>query len=435
MFNEIGKLRVMRPPSSDRSILFLQGPPSTFWRQLSEAFEQRGIATQRVNFSLGDRLYWQKPGALNYRGSISRWPDYLKALIERENVSDILYYADQLPYHRIALDVAKELGVRCHAVEFGYLRPDWITLERDGMGRHSHFPNDPAQVSAIASKVGEPDLDVKYAHTFGQEAFNEVVYNLLSFFGRPFYPLYKADKYYSALVDYLPWLWRSFGTPAILPHDFLDAGHPPLYLAALQLQSDYQIRANSPYRHLREMLEEVICSFATYAPKDSNLVFKQHPLDNGLERWGRSIRQIAREHGVEDRIVFIEQGNLNVILRQAKGVIVVNSTVGIHSLRAHKPTIALGCAIYDLAGLTHQSGLDDFWHNPAPVDLKLLGDFITALAATVQVKGNFYNNEGRRVAINEIVSRILSATVNQPDAFIEPPPRFESPKGLAKGGN
>lgn len=422
----------MQQSGKPSSVLFLQGPPSTFWRALADAFEAAGAATHRVNLSLGDQLYWRKRGAINYRGSFKRWPAFLEALIEREGVTDIVYYADQLPYHCVAREVGQRVGVRCHAMEFGYLRPDWITLERDGMGRLSHFPNDPEVIKAIGEMAPEPDMHVLYPHTFGQEAFNEVVYNLTAYFGRPFFPLYRADKYYNAVVDYLPWVVRAMHRKAGTPTDLLEKGHVPFYVVALQLQSDYQIRANSPYAHLSEMLEEVIGSFAAHAPADHFLVVKQHPLDNGLERWGKWVDRIARHHQVEKRVIFIEEGNLVALLKRASAAVVVNSTVGLHSLRAHVPTIALGCAVFDVPGLTHQGSLDRFWAEPEPVDDALLQKFLAGIAATIQVKGNFYHQEGRLIAIQEIVRRILAHEVNEPGAFIDPPPRWSSPKAVPR---
>jgi capsular polysaccharide export protein len=407
------------------AVLFLQGPPSLFWKQLAEAFEASGIRILRVNFSLGDQLYWPKAGAINFRRAIHKWPDFLRDLIRREKITDILYYADQLPYHRMARDVADEFGVMCHAVEFGYLRPDWITLERNGMGRYSHFPVRPEEIRAIAKQVSEPDMTVRYPHTFGQEAFNEVLYNLLAYFGRPLFPLYDADKYYNPVVDYLSWVFRRLGRqPRLLPENYLDDDQPPFFLLALQLQSDYQIRANSTYGHLSALLEEVIGSLAKFAPPETRLIVKQHPLDNGMESWAKLTGRIASAHGVKSRVTFVDSGDLGPMLRKASGAIVVNSTTGLHSLRAGKPTITLGTAIYDIKGLTHQDGLDSFWTNPAAVDMDLLDDFVKTLAGTVQVKGNFYHREGREVAARQMVERILEGRVNQPNAFVEPPPRL-----------
>jgi capsular polysaccharide export protein len=405
-------------------VLFLQGPPSVFWRELSDAFEVRGIETKRVNFSFGDQVYWRKRAAINYRGTLRKWPRYLADLVRREGITDILYYADRLPYHRLAARVARKLGIKCHAVEFGYLRPDWVTLERDGMGRFSHFPNDPAHIRRIAAQVGEPDLKTRYPHTFGQEATNEVIYNLLAYFGRAMYPFYRSDKYYDPLFDYLSWLPRMFRPRHDLPEGYFDDKLKRDYLIALQLQSDYQIRANSPYRHISQMLEQVIQSFVRHAPENGRLVIKQHPLDNDLENWRKVVTEMAARYRIQNRVTFIEKGNLAEILRNCHGAIVVNSTTGLHSLRADVPTIVLGAAVFDIPGLTHQGGLDSFWRHPDRIDHKLLADFITAIAGTIQVKGNFYHPEGRKIGIETIIDRIVGDLVNQPDAYVAQPPRL-----------
>lgn len=405
-------------------VLFLQGPPSVFWRELSQGFEARGVETRRVNFSFGDQVYWFKRGAINYRGTLKAWPRYLAALLKREGITDILYYADRLPYHRLAARVARRLGIRCHAVEFGYLRPDWITLERDGMGRFSHFPNDPDRIRQIAAKVADPDLKNRYPHTFGQEATNEVIYNLVAYFGRMMFPFYRSDKYYDPLFDYLSWLPRMFRERHDLPEGYFDDKLKRNYLLALQLQSDYQIRANSPYRHISQMLDQVMQSFARHAPENGRLIIKQHPLDNDLENWRKVVAELATKYRIENRVAFIEKGNLAEILRECHGSIVVNSTTGLHSLRADVPTIVLGAAVFDIPGLTHQGGLDVFWRHPERIDRSLLACFIKALAGAIQIKGNFYHSEGRKLGISTIVDRVIGQLVNEPDAYVAQPPRL-----------
>jgi capsular polysaccharide export protein len=420
----------MSSQTQQPAVLLLQGPPSIFWRELAQGFEAAGVKAHHINFSLGDWIYWLKRGAWNFRKPLSAWSAYLSDFIVRENITDILYYADQLPYHRVAADVAKRFGVKCHAVENGYLRPDWITLERGGMGRLSHFPDQPEQIATIASQVGPADMVVRYPHKFWQEASNEVVYNLAAYLGRLIFPRYQADKYYDPFFEYVMWLPRMFRRPKTIPARYKKDDSPPFFMLALQLQSDYQIRANSPYAHLSEMLEDVIRSFAEFAPKNVRLVIKQHPLDNGLERWEKVVPQIAARYGLAKRVDFIDKGDLSVLLPKVSGVIVVNSTVGLHSLTARRPTLALGSAVYDVKGLTHQDGLDSFWTDPTPVDPALLDQYKRALAASIQVKGDFYNKAGRKVAIAEIVARIINGTVNCPDAFVEVPPRFVDERKL-----
>ncbi|SAK56486.1 capsule polysaccharide biosynthesis protein [Caballeronia hypogeia] len=420
-----------------RTILFLQGPPSLFWRQLSEHFESAEIPTHRINFSLGDWAYWRKPGAVNYRGRFSRWADFLRDYLVRHKITDILYYADRLPYHAVAREVAESLGVRTYAVEFGYLRPAWLTLERGGMGTLSHFPNDPDAIRAIARRVGPLKSGTpQYSHTFGQEAFNEVFYNLLTSLVPYFFPLYRTDKFYLPLIDYLNWLPRMalqrLREPArVAAADALRHSGKRYWMLALQMQADYQLRANSAYDGQRQVIEQVISSFAQHAPQDGSLVVKLHPLDNGMERWERYVARTARRHGVASRVIAVSDCDLKRTIKRSLGVVTVNSTVGLHALRANCPVKVLGMAMYDIAGLTHQDSLETFWTKPQRINKALLRDFVSAIAATIQIQGSFYHAAGRKAACIAIVRRVLSDQVNDQGAFVQPPPRLE--RALASG--
>ncbi len=402
-----------------RTVLFLQGPPSPFWRELAERFEAEGHATRKVNFCPADQLYWRRPGADAYRGKFDRWRMWLRDYLARHEVTDILYYADRLPYHVVASELADEMGICACAVEFGYLRPDWITLERSGMGAYSRFTRDPETIRRIAAAAPAPDLSQAYGHSFGQEATNEVAFNLANVFLRPMYPRFHADRHYHPLVDYLSWLPKFAVSPAVKRQATrvsaeVMSGKWPFHLVALQLQSDYQVRDNSPYACISEMIEEVVASFARNAPEKGRLVFKRHPLDNGLERWPAKIRAAARRHGVAERVLFIDGGRLDLMISRAEGVIAINSTVGLHAIRASKPVKILGSAVFALPGLTHQGPLDGFWRKPEAFDAALARDFITAIAAAIQVKGSFYHPEGRKAAAAEIVRRVAAGLVNAP---------------------
>ncbi|MDX2266423.1 MAG: capsular biosynthesis protein [Hyphomicrobiales bacterium] len=419
-----------------RTVLMLQGPPTPFARELGDALEAAGHKVLRINLCAGDWLYWLGRPAVQFRGKLADWEPFLERFMAQNGVTDVLYYADRHPYHRAAAAVARRLGATPVTYEFGYLRPDWITLEHGGMSAHSHFPADPETIRAIAAQATEPDMTVRYKHAFRAEAFHEVAYNLSTVFLSFLYPHYDADRYYGALQNYLSYIPRlTFGrwkaqranrvTTRQIRRDRV------YYLAPLQMQSDYQLRVNSPYRHQREMIEQVICSFKRAAPEPSKLIFKVHPLDNGLENWPRVARRIAEAHGVLNRIRVIDGGDLAALLQHARGVVVINSTVGLHALKANCPLKVLGFAVFDIPGLAYQGELDDFWTKAPRPDAALRDDFIKALAVATQVKGSFYHREGRKVGAAEIVRRLELGLVNEPGAFVSPPPRLAAAR--AKG--
>src|SRR5262249_50512295 len=298
----------------------LQGPTSIFWRELAAAFEAKGHSALKINLCFADQLYWRRPKGWNYRGRFKNWKSYLAAFVKAKNVTDIIYYADRFPYHIVAAEVARDFGIATFVIENGYLRPDWITLEREGMSTYSHFPADPHSIYRVAGKVKEaPDLVPHFAHRAFDETFNEVFFHLLAYFFRLNFPFYRSDRYYNPVIDYLSGLRRQLrlnrlGREADAVVSDLVSHTEPFHLVALQTQSDYQIRDNSPYRHISEMIEEVVSSFAKHAPSNDRLVFKLHPHDNGIVPWPRNIARIAAERGVGHRVVSIDGGDLDTLL-------------------------------------------------------------------------------------------------------------------------
>ncbi len=399
---------------SPRRILLLQGPPGPFWSELGAGLRAAGHTVRHTGFSLADALLWRGPGARLYRGRLADWPGRLAADIARHGITDILYYADRLPYHRAAIEVAREAGIRAWAVENGYLRPDWITLEPEAMGAFSRLTRDPAEIRRQSAGLPMPDFAPQHRHGFGQEARAEVAYHLAMALGRPLFPRYVSDKHYPPALDYASWLLRwTLGRGAARAAHRAEAdcrpGAAPFVLLALQLQSDYQIRASSPYGCLSEMLEEVTASFAAHAPAKLRLLVKLHPMDNGWEAWPRRVRRIAEAHGVAARVTAIDGGDLGRFLAHAAGLVTVNSTTGLAALRLGCPVVALGDAVYDIPGLTHQRGLGRFWTRPDPIDRELLDRYLALLAARVQVRGSFYAPAGRAEAIAEIARRLAGA--------------------------
>lgn len=410
-----------------RTILFLQGPPSRFWRELADAFEARGYRVLKVNFCLGDLLFWGN-GAITYRQEFGRWPNYLADLIRNNNITDVVYYADRQPYHAVAREVCLAEGVASYVVENGYLRPDWLTLERGGMTAYSHFPADMPTLQAAAPKITTVIQHVRYPVSFTEEMFHEILFHMLTYLGRPLYPRYRSGRYYNPFCDYLSGAWRQIRRPwtrrrASETVGRLTGNKSEYFLVPLQLQSDYQICDNSPFAHLREMIDLTVKSFAKHAPTGM-LVFKIHPHDNGYENWSKVVGLAAASAGVAERVMTIDGGDLRKLIAASRGLVVVNSTTGLLALQQGRLVKTLGAAIYSMPGLTFQGPLDEFWSTTERVDANLADIFVRVLAAATQVNGSFFNPKGRLAAIASIVDRIDRKAVNEPGAFLPLPPRL-----------
>ena len=259
-------------------------------RVLIKKMRSQGLPCHIINFSISDWIYRLGLGATNYRGKVSDWAAYLERFLDEHNITDIVYYADQRPYHRIARQIARKRGIGVYAYEFGYLRPDWITLERGGMAVFSHFPDDPDLIRSLAKDLPQPDMVVRYPHQFSQEASNEVFYNMAPGLSGALLPHFQRDRYYHPLLDYPSYIPRLLRTNKMeqeartLTKRLVEDGSDYV-LVPMQLQADYQIRRGSAYTHLDEMLEEVMTSFQQKAKPNTKLIFKIHPMDNNIERW------------------------------------------------------------------------------------------------------------------------------------------------------
>ncbi|BBB25116.1 capsule biosynthesis protein [Amphritea japonica] len=412
--------------NSKKVFLLLQGPPSGFSAALSKGLQNRGAKCLKINFCLGEWLFWQGAEAINYRGTLTDWPGFLVDFIKQHNVTDVVYYADRLPYHRLAIDIAADLGINAITYENGYLRPYWITLEHGGMSRLSHFPTDPGHILEEGKKHPAPTIQQGLGHPFWQEARNEVVYNLANFFDIAFFRRYQADKVYNPLYEYLnyiPRLLQNKKQTKIARKVITGLKSKRFFLFPLQMQNDYQLRENSPFQHQTEAITLAISALSESAEQDTHLLFKIHPMDNGIESWSDIINDLTTRYKLNGRVWYIDGGNLDHIIRDCAGTVTINSTVGVTGIQKLKPVITLGDAMYDIPGLTSQQTLKAFFQQPQPPNPELVDSFIRLMAATIQVHGSFISEKGREFAISEMSERLINNRVNQPGALLSEPPR------------
>src|SRR5712691_5466752 len=307
-----------------RSFLFLQGPISSFSDRLGRALIARGHRVHRINLHLGDRLFWHLP-LVNFRGRFEDWRAFIAAELERHGVTDLVLHGDRRPYHIVAAEEARARGIAVIATDLGYVRPDWITLEYDGMTTYSRFPRDPAAIRALAAKLPEPDLQPRFQTPFWLIAVFDVAYNLALVFGWLLYPHYRYHSVVHPFAEYAGWLWSRAkrlltAKAAAAEKHRLAAATGSYFLMPLQLSTDFQIRAHSPFGDVREAVREIISSFAASGSL-RKLVFVVHPLDNGLIGWSALVARLARQFGVAERVLALHGGTPVEVLCNAAGVV------------------------------------------------------------------------------------------------------------------
>jgi len=178
------------------------------------------------------------------------------------------------------------------------------------------------------------------------------------------------------------------------------------FLVPLQVHNDAQIHVHSNFGSVMSFIGHVMRSFARALAQEQNegippggrsiagdmLVFKHHPLDRGHRNYADAISRLAERLGLQGKVAYIHDQHLPTLLKNAKGLVLVNSTTGLSALGHGAPVKVCGNALYDLPGLTFQGNLRDFWflaHEAAP-DQVVLSQFRDALIECTQVNGSFY---------------------------------------------
>jgi capsular polysaccharide export protein len=393
-----------------RSFLFLQGPISDFNDRLGRALIARGHRVHRVNLHLGDQLFWRLP-ATHFRGRFDEWRGFIRDILDTHAVTDLIVHGDRRPYHIVAAEEARARGIAVIATDLGYVRPDWVTIEYDGLTTYSRFPRDPDAIRALAEKFPPPDLMPRFrGPSFAYIAALDVIYNFALVLGRPLYPHYQCHGIFHPFAEYLGWM-RTLARQnvtrraTIAAKGQLAAAPQSYFLFPLQLATDYQIRAHSQFVDGRDAVRQVITSYAA-SGTTRKLAIAIHPLDNGLIDWRRLAMSIARDLGVADQVVVLDCGTPHQVLRNAAGVVTINSTSGLTALYEGLPVKVLGSAIFDIPGLTHQGDLDGFWKNPTRPDKDLLEAFARALIGSTQLKGGYYEAEAKTHTVAALIERL-----------------------------
>jgi capsular polysaccharide export protein len=393
-----------------KQVLFLQGPIGPFFKNLGCDLENFEATVYKVNFNGGDWFFSDSTNSINFTGSIDEWPDFFKGLVERYRIDVVLLFGDCRAHHSIAHAIATEKGIEVGVFEEVYVRPDYITFEEYGVNANSKISKDAEFYRTLKEDKYDFPQKLSVGYTFWYTAWWAFLYYLFSSLLFPKFikyrhhrPLNPFELFYWIRAIWRKWLykWNERG----IQETAASKMSKKFYLVPLQIATDAQIKKHYEHKSIDIFLNRVIASFANNAPKNSWLIIKHHPLDRGYHNHGRCIKKLAKTHDVEERVKYIHDQHLPILLEHAKGCIVINSTVGLSAIHHNTPLKVCGDAIYDINGLVYKGELDTFWKDADlfTIDRDLYLRFKGYLINQKQINGNFY----KPLKISSLKSGIL----------------------------
>lgn len=400
-----------------RRFLFLQGPHGWFFNRLAQGLRAAGATVWRVGFNQGDAFFWRdKAHYIPFCDSFDAWPARLHDIIAQHQITDIALYGDTRPIHAHAVALARELGVTVHIFEEGYLRPYWVTYERNGANGHSALMNIELPEMRTALEKCNLELPDPPAHwgDMRQHIFYGALYHFCVMLFNYKYRHFRPHRDLNVRQEFFLYLKRLWLMPIHWAERHIASwrvrhGGFPYHLVLLQLEHDSSFRAHSPFHSQTQFLEQVFAGFASGAPRHHHLVIKAHPLEDGRAPIRETIKQLIQEHRLTGRVHFLRGGKLARLLNHARSGVTVNSTAAQQVLWRGMPLKIFGRAVYDKPEFVSDQPIRAFFAQPKRPDARAYRDYRHFLLETSQVPGGYYSLGGRRQLMRHLVDMMLAA--------------------------
>ncbi|MEY8204185.1 MAG: capsular biosynthesis protein [Bermanella sp.] len=371
------------------AVLLLQGPLGPFFNHLAYALIKQGQAVYKINFNGGDEYFYSQKNVVNFSASIEQWPDFFLKFVRQKGISSVLVYGDCRRYHHAAKQLCCLEKIKYFAFEEGYLRPNYITFEREGVNGYSPITHAEVQSYLPVHEVADEN---KMPANFLRRAAYAASYYILAFFKRVNYPEYIHHRSFSPVYEALCW-FRSFyrkGLYRLIQKDAKQVCRQgDFFLVPLQVHNDAQIEFHSQYDAMQDFIIDVLTSFAR-SGCGKKLVFKHHPMDRGHVHYGGLIKKQAGRLGIANQVSYIHDQHLPTLLKSCEGVVTINSTTALQAFYHGAPVLVMGYAFFDMPGLTHQGSVLSFWQKPESSAVEFPDRFRAYILQHGQINGSFY---------------------------------------------
>ena len=383
----------------NKEILFLQGPMGNYFRKLQLKLSKNNNVF-RIGFNKGDEFFSLKNNFYPFKDCPNQWRAYISSFLKRKKIQIIFLFGDCRFYHKIAIEETKKLNVDTYVFEEGYIRPNYITLEKNGVNFYSEIIKERSDILnqiKANNNLLQADKNFPKNKIFLKMAFQSFLYYLISNIYSFQYLNYIHHREFNVLKELQ---YAVINVYRLIKNKILEFNFEKnckykfqnkYYLIPLQTHNDFQIKVHSKYKSIEDFIEEVLVSFSDFATADKYIFFKHHPIDRGRKNYYKTIKNIAKQLNIESRVKIIYDVNLPILLKNAIGTIVINSSVGFSSLYHRTPVLCLGKSIYDIEGLTIKNiHLNQFWNSKLKVNYDNYKKFRNFLIQKTQIKDSFY---------------------------------------------
>lgn len=378
---------------TNKKILLLQSPIGPFFNRLSKKLEKGGAEVYKLNFNGGDFIFYPF-NSTSYTGKLENFAKFLKIYCIKYSITNIFMFNDCRPVHAVAIEVAKKMDINVNVFEEGYIRPDYITFELNGVNANSLIPKNRSFYENLDDIKIADTKKVKNAFLF--MSFYATIYWIFAFL-LSFY--YNNSLHHRSLSpkEVIPWIisfYRKYRFKITNKNiiNKISKLEDRFFLVALQVHNDTQIGFHYNKKRVEEFIKDCIKSFANNSKNDHYLLIKHHPMDRGYKDYTKLIKVFSKRYKVFSRVFYIQDGHLPSLLSSSLGCVTINSTVGVSAMHHECPLKVCGDAFYDIDGLVYQGSLDDFWKESIKYrpDENLYKKFKSYVISKSQLNGSFY---------------------------------------------
>jgi len=409
-----------------QNILLLQGPVGPFFAELHQHLRAQGMGVTQVHFNAGDQFFGPRNLThINLTDGMAAWRRWLVVKLMTGAFDCIILFGADRPAHKAARVLAKTYGVPVIALEEGYIRPGFITLEAGGN-------NAASPMAGRLPPAGWAAPDTTPVNRFGHSlrwmiGYSAAYYTIRRLFSRDAQP----ETYHrQALLMKESRAWiRNFARWALagraearLCHRLITQHNGRYFLVPLQVAADSNMADAALGWCSARLIKDSLHSFARHAPSDCQLVFKIHPMERGHNRLTPEIYRQARVLGLEKRVFVIETGSLGELARHAAGMITINSSSGLSAIHHGTPLMVIGRALYAHPRLAHcangKPDFDNFWTSQFQADAALRTRYLAWLREKTLRPGDFYAPRGRAAACIAVATALGNVVVDTPARWI-----------------